>query len=99
MMTASQTPSRTVPAGRWSPARLFRSTFALTFGLLAALILIVGFLYVLLGSGERVTLVEEDTISEDVTVDEQSAAALELALATCPDDACILPMPRRPRIA
>jgi hypothetical protein len=98
-MTANQTPSRTDRTDRWTPARIFRSTLALTLGLVTALILMVGLLYLLFGSGERVTLVEEDAVIEDVTVDEQSAPAVELALADCPADACILPMPRRPRVA
>jgi hypothetical protein len=99
-MSANHTTRRPDRTDRWTPARIFRSTLALTFGLVTALILMVGILYLLFGSGERVTLVEEDAITEvDVAVDEQSAAALEFALADCPDDACILPMPRRPRVA
>jgi hypothetical protein len=98
-MSADQTTRRPDRTDRWTPARIFRSTLALTLGLVTVLILVVGILYLLFGSGERVTLVEEDAIIEDVTVNEQSAATLELALADCPDDACILPMPRRPRVA
>jgi hypothetical protein len=97
-MSADHTTRRPDRTDRWTPARIFRSTLALTFGLVTALILMVGILYLLFGSGERVTLVEGDSITEDVTVDEESAAALELALADCPDDACILPMPRRQRV-
>jgi hypothetical protein len=95
-MTASQTPSRTE---RWTPIRIFRSTFAVTFGLLAVLILLVGLLWLLLGSGGRETLIEEDVVIEDATADEQSAHTVELALTDGPDDACILPMHRRPRFA
>jgi hypothetical protein len=100
-MTANQTPSRTHRTDRWTPARIFRSTFALTFGFLAALILLVGLLWLLFGAGGGETLVEleeEDVIIEDVS-DEQSAPVVELALADCPDDACVFPMPRRPRVA
>jgi hypothetical protein len=100
-MTTDETTSHDRRTDRWTPARLFRSTFALTFGLLAALILVGGLLYLLFGAGGGETLVEveeEDVIIEDVS-DEQSAPVLELSMDDCPADACILPMPRRPRVA
>jgi hypothetical protein len=100
-MTANETTSRSRRTDRWTPARLFRSTFAVVFGILAALILVVGLLYLLFGSGGGETLVEADeadVIVEGVN-DERFAPMLELAMDDCPADACILPMPRRPRVA
>jgi hypothetical protein len=97
-MTATETTSRT---DRWTPAPLLHSTLAVVFGILAALILVVGLLYLLFGPGGRQTLVEAeeaDVIVEDVN-NEQSAPMLELAMDDCPADACIQPMPRRPRVA
>jgi hypothetical protein len=100
-MTANETTSRSRRTDRWTPARLFHSTLAVAFGLLGAVILVVGLLYLLFGPGGRETLVEleaENVIVEDAN-DEQSAPMLELAMDDCPADACILPMPRRPRVA
>jgi hypothetical protein len=63
-MTTNETTDRNRRTERWTPARLFRSTFALVFGLLAALVLVVGLLYLLFGPGGG------ETLGEDVTVDE-----------------------------
>jgi hypothetical protein len=67
-MSATQTPTP-----RWTSARLFRSAFALTLGLLVALALVVTLLSLVFGAGGRETLeaedpddvVVEDTVAED----------------------------------
>jgi hypothetical protein len=68
-MATNKTTSRDPRTDRWTPARIFRSTLALTVGLLTALVVVVGVLYLLFGSGGGETLVEESTV-EDVVVEE-----------------------------
>jgi hypothetical protein len=68
-MATNETTSRDRRTDRWTPARIFRSTLALTLGLLTALVVVVGVLYLLFGTGGGETLVEEATV-EDVVVED-----------------------------
>jgi hypothetical protein len=69
-MAIEGTTSRDRRTDRGTPARLFRSTLAITLGLLTALIVVGAVLYLLFGTDGGVTLVEEETSVEDVVVEE-----------------------------
>jgi hypothetical protein len=68
-MATNATTNRDRGTGRWTPARIFSSTLALTLGLVTALVVVVGVLYVLFGTDGGETLAEETTV-EDVVVEE-----------------------------
>jgi hypothetical protein len=69
-MAINETTSSDHRTDRWTPARIFRSTLALTLGLLTALVVVVGGLYLVFGTGGGGTLVVEETTVEDVVVEE-----------------------------
>jgi hypothetical protein len=69
-MATNETASRDHRTDRWTPGRIFRSTLALTLGLLTALVVVVGVLYLLFGTGGGETLVVEETTIEDVVVED-----------------------------
>jgi hypothetical protein len=68
-MATNETTSRDRRTDRWTPARLFGSTLAITLGLLTALVVVAGVLYLLFGTGGGETLVEETSV-EDVVGEE-----------------------------
>jgi hypothetical protein len=68
-MAIEESTDRDRRTDRWTPARLFRNTLAITLGLLTALVVVVAVLYLLFGTGGGVTLVEETSV-EDVVVEE-----------------------------